>query len=117
MGQIIPMNNVFFDANQSSLKEMSFAELDRVVAFLEQNSNLIVEVGGHTNGWCSHEFASELSRNRAASVADYFKSKGISENHIQFKGYGKTNPITDNNTLSGRKKNQRVELKILEILD
>ncbi len=117
VGQIIPMNNVFFDANQSSLKEVSFAELDRVVAFLEQNSNLIVEVGGHTNGWCSHEFASELSRNRAASVTDYFKSKGISENHIQFKGYGKTNPIADNNTLSGRKKNQRVELKILEILD
>ena len=117
VGQIIPMNNVFFDANQSSLKELSFPELDRVMAFLEQNGNLVVEVGGHTNGWCSHEFASELSRNRAASVTDYFKSKGISADHIQFKGYGKTNPIADNNTLSGRKKNQRVELKILEILD
>ncbi len=117
VGQIIPMNNIFFDANKSSLKESSFTELERVLNFLKNNPNLVVEVGGHTNGWCGHEFASELSKDRSKEVADYFTSNGIPENKIAFKGYGKTTPIADNNTLAGRKKNQRVELKILEILD
>ncbi len=117
VGQVIPMNNIFFDANKSSLKDESFAELKRVLDFLQKNSNLIVEVGGHTNGWCSSEFASELSRDRAKEVRAYFVKNGISENRIEYRGYGKTVPIASNDTLAGRKKNQRVELKILEIKD
>ncbi len=116
VGQIIPMNNIFFDANESSLKTESETELQRVLGFLKDNSNLVVEVGGHTNGWCSHEFAHELSTDRSSVVRQYFIDKGIPENRIQNRGYGKTNPIATNDTRAGRKKNQRVELKILEIL-
>lgn len=115
IGQIIPMNNIFFAANESKLKKESFGELDRVLAFLEENPNLIVEVGGHTNGWCSHEFAHELSTDRSKVVMNYFLSKGIESKRIQNRGYGKTNPVATNDTRTGRSKNQRVELKILEI--
>ena len=116
VGQVIPMNNVFFDANEASLKEISFKELNRVLQFLENNKQLIVEVGGHTNGWCSHEFANELSRDRSEAVAKFLTDKGIVASRIKFRGYGKTQPIESNDTLKGRKKNQRVELKILEVL-
>lgn len=116
VGQVIPMNNLFFDANKSKLKPSSDTELKRVLQFLRKNKNLIVEVGGHTNGWCSSEFASKLSRERAKEVADYFIEQGISSNKIRHRGYGKVQPIASNETLAGRKKNQRVELKILEIL-
>ncbi len=117
VGQVIPMNNIFFDANKSDLKDESFAELERVLEFLKKNNNLVVEVGGHTNGWCSSSFADQLSRGRSKRVMNYFIKNGISENKVRYRGYGKTMPIADNNTLAGRKKNQRVELKILEILD
>ena len=115
VGQIIPMNNIFFDANKSTLKPASTAELERVLAFLQKKSNLIIEVGGHTNGWCSSSFAHELSMDRSKAVADYLIEHGISEHRIQFRGYGKTKPVATNDTIAGRKKNQRVELKILEI--
>ncbi len=115
-GQIISLNNVFFDANKSTLKEASNTELERVLAFLKKNPNLVVEVGGHTNGLCSHKFAAELSEDRSKAVRKFFLDHGIPENHVKYMGYGKTQPIADNKTLSGRKKNQRVELKILEIL-
>lgn len=117
VGQVIPMNNIFFDANKSTIKEQSSAELERVLEFLKKNNKLIVEVGGHTNGWCSSSFAHELSSGRAKKVRQYFIDNGIAENRIQYRGYGKQMPVASNDTLAGRKKNQRVELKILEILE
>ncbi len=116
VGQTIPMNNLFFDSNKSSLKGESITELARITKFLRNNPNLVVEVGGHTNGWCSHTFANDLSTDRSKVVAEYFYEQGISENKVLYKGYGKTNPIASNDTIKGRKENQRVELKILEIL-
>jgi outer membrane protein OmpA-like peptidoglycan-associated protein len=117
VGEIIPMNNIFFDANETTLKEGSHNELDKVLAFLKQHPNLIVEIGGHTNSWCSHEFANQLSHGRAKEVKAFLISKGISKTRIQSHGYGKTKPIADNKTVSGRKKNQRVEMKIVQIVD
>ncbi len=117
VGQIIPMNNIFFDANESTLKPASTNELKRVLAFLTKESNLIIEIGGHTNGWCSSSFAHELSMQRAKTVAGYLVENGISEHRIQFRGYGKTKPIATNDSVVGRKKNQRVEMKILEIAE
>ncbi|MGB0982934.1 MAG: OmpA family protein [Saprospiraceae bacterium] len=117
VGQIIPMNNIFFDANKATIKDASFNELDKVLQFLNAHPNLIVEVGGHTNSWCSHDFANELSDGRSKMVREHLISKGISETRIKYHGYGKTKPIADNKTAYGRKRNQRVELKILEILE
>ena len=114
-GQTIPLNNIFFDANKSTIKAISETELQRVLGFLNKYSGMIVEIGGHTNGWCSHDYANELSLDRAKEVQAYFLEKGISENRIKFRGYGKTKPIATNETPQGRKKNQRVELKILSM--
>ncbi len=115
VGQIIPLNNIYFDANEATLKETSEAELLRALKFLDQNPNLIVEISGHTNGLCSHEFANELSSARSATVANFLKENGISKVRVTNRGYGKIQPIASNANVEGRRKNQRVEMKILEI--
>ena len=115
VGQIIPLKNIYFDANKSSLKEASNIELARAFAFLDSNPNIIVEISGHTNGLCSHEFARTLSKDRSKAVSDYLTERGIPISRLRFKGYGKTVPIASNDSVAGRKKNQRVEMKILEI--
>ena len=115
VGQIIPLNNIYFDANEATLKETSEAELLRALKFLDQNPNLIVEISGHTNGLCSHEFANELSSARSATVAEFLTENGISKARVTNKGYGKIQPIASNANVEGRRKNQRVEMKILEI--
>jgi outer membrane protein OmpA-like peptidoglycan-associated protein len=56
-----------------------------------------------------------LSTNRAKSVADWLVAKGISSDRIQFKGYGWKMPVEPNTTPEGRRKNQRVEVKILNM--
>jgi outer membrane protein OmpA-like peptidoglycan-associated protein len=114
-GQIISLDNVFFDANLATLKEISKVQLDQMAAFLLENNTIYVEIGGHTNGLPEHDFCQKLSNDRARVVWEYFVSRGIPAERMTWKGYGKTIPLADNTTLEGRKKNQRVELKIIKV--
>ncbi|MEM1318740.1 MAG: OmpA family protein [Bacteroidota bacterium] len=113
-GQIIPMNNIFFTANTPELKASSDKELERVLQFLQTHPEITIEFGAHTNGSLSQDFALDLSTKRAKAVADYFLSQGIDATRIQYLGYGKSMPIATNDTVKGRKKNQRIEMKILQ---
>ena len=89
--------------------------MEDVYQFLLHNPDVIVEVGGHTNNIPSEDYCNALSTARAKAVTEYLIQKGVNPAKIQFKGYGKSKPIADNKTASGRLKNQRVELKILSI--
>ncbi|MCB0630458.1 MAG: OmpA family protein, partial [Lewinella sp.] len=113
-GAVFSLNNVFFKPNTDQLKEVSYVELDRVVGFLADHPQVVVEVAAHTNGWLNHTLSLELSEQRARAIYDYLLSRGISGERLQYKGYGKTQPLLSNDTLEGRRKNQRVELHILD---
>ena len=52
--------------------------------------------------------------NRADATKAYLVSKGIAADRMTTAGYGSTNPIADNKTAAGRKKNRRIEIKIKE---
>ncbi len=115
IGQTIKINNLYFEADSANLKEDSYEVLDEIYDFLKNNPNVIIEIGGHTNGMPSSKFCNRLSTARAKTVADYLKTKGIAKFRIKYKGYGKTKPLYTNKTASGRRKNQRVEIKILRV--
>lgn len=114
-GQLIPLHNIFFKPNTAEFKPTSFTELNRLAEFLSKHPDLELEIGGHTNGWIGHSLALELSTKRAQKVADFLIKEGIASKRISSKGYGKTRPIASNETLEGRRLNQRIELKILKI--
>lgn len=116
-GQILTLNNVYFDANKSVLKDASKDQLFEIAEFLKMHPNIYVEIGGHTNSLPEDTFCNQLSDARAKNVAEFIISQGISADRVTYKGYGKTLPIADNNTLEGRKKNQRVDLKIMRIAE
>ena len=106
---------MYFEADTFAFNEDSYEVLDEVYEFLKSNSDITIEIGGHTNGTPSHHYCDELSTNRAKAVAHYLIKKGISAEKLKFKGYGKRKSIASNLTPEGRKKNQRVEIKILKI--
>lgn len=114
-GSIIRLNNIYFDADKFDITDRSLPALEEVYAFLANNSDVSVEIGGHTNSRPTDDFATTLSTNRARSVAQWLIAKGIAPERVQFKGYGKKYPIETNYTEEGRMKNQRVEIKILSI--
>ena len=115
-GQTIRIEKLYFEADKSDIQNSSYPALDELFEFMAANPDVIVEIAGHTNGrptddaWCDR-----LSTARAKAVADYLSGKGIPKERLQYKGYGKRQPIAGNDTSEGRRKNQRVEIKILSI--
>jgi outer membrane protein OmpA-like peptidoglycan-associated protein len=114
-GQVLRIENLYFQTDSSKISQNSYAELDKIYNFLRSNSEISIEVGGHTNGNCDTKFCNELSEKRAQAVAYYLIGKGISSKRLKYKGYGKAKPLATNSTPSGRKRNQRVEIKILSL--
>ncbi len=112
-GQIIAIEKLYFKADSSNFMSGSELVLDEIYIFLEENPKVIIEIGGHTNSIPREDYCNYLSTERAKTVANYLYSKGIPKYRIKFKGYGKSKPIASNSSRLGRKKNQRVEIKIL----
>ena len=113
IGMSTELKTVVFEANSAQLKPESYKELSRLLSFLQQNSKLIIEVGAHTGGQLSHITAYNLSNRRAEQIVNYLIINGIDSSRLKAKGYGKTLPIADNNTIEGQKKNQRIEVRII----
>lgn len=114
VGESIVLKNIFFETDSYKIKEESFSELDKLVAFLRLNTTIKVEIGGHTDNIGTKKHNEELSENRAKSVKEYLVSKGISEKKISYKGYGFSQPIANNKTQEGRSQNRRTEFKVVE---
>ncbi len=116
-GSIYRLELVNFDVNKYELKAESTEELTLLLTFLNDHPAAVIEVRGHTNNqmWPNVDFANELSTNRAKAVADWLIAKGIAADRVQHKGYGWTMPLEPNINVEGRKKNQRVEVKILNM--
>jgi outer membrane protein OmpA-like peptidoglycan-associated protein len=114
-GESVVLNNIFFAPSSSRLTPDSKPELDRVVEFLNENSSVKVEIGGHTNNACSDDWCNKLSTARAKSVYDYLLKQGINIKRLRYKGYGKRKPRMSNDTPEGMRANRRVEFTILEI--
>lgn len=115
VGQIVRINNVFFEFGKSDLKTESFAELNRIAAYLKLKPKVKIEMGGHTDNVGRDESNYVLSTERAKSVQQYLVNQGVALNRISFKGYGKTLPVSTNDTEEGRAQNRRVEFTIMEL--
>ncbi len=114
-GSTIRIDNLYFEADKAVVMQNSFAVLDDLYNFLNRNPDVVVEIGGHTNNLASENYAYRLSSDRAKTIYDYLVKKGIDKERLKYKGYGKKVQIAGNNTAEGRRKNQRVEIKILSI--
>ena len=115
VGEIVRLNNIFFDFGKSNLRIESFPELDRIAKILNENQNMQIEISGHTDNVGSDDANLKLSTDRAKAVKDYIISKGINETRVVSKGYGKAKPVAGNETEEGKQRNRRVEFTILKI--
>jgi outer membrane protein OmpA-like peptidoglycan-associated protein/tetratricopeptide (TPR) repeat protein len=114
VGKKVVMNNILFETGKSILTAGSYAELERLLNFMTDNSQMKIEISGHTDKTGSEPVNFKLSEGRAKAVVEYLVQKGIDRSRMEFRGFGSLQPIADNATSQGRAKNRRVEFKILE---
>ena len=113
---VLSLNNIFFDFDKETLKAESFPELNRIVKLMKEKPTLQIEIDGHTDATGPEAYNLGLSERRAKSVVKYLIEKGeFAKDRIQVAFFGETKPIETNETKEGRKKNRRVEFKILKL--
>ena len=112
-GTPMPLNNIFFNVDESVLLPTSITELKRIASLIQKN-NRKIELSGHTDSTGDDEHNQKLSEERAQAAKDFLVSEGCDENNVIAVGYGKKRPVADNKTAEGRRKNRRVELKFVE---
>lgn len=108
------LKNCNFETGKDVLKPESYVVIDELIQYMKKKPSLRIEIGGHTDNIGSEASNQILSEGRAKAVRKYMISKGISSGRILAKGYGMSNPISDNETEEGRAANRRTEVKILE---
>jgi len=112
-GEVIRLNNIFFEFNKADLKSESFNEIDRLYKILADNPEMKIEISGHTDDKGSDEYNRKLSDNRAKSVLTYLVNKGIDSSRLTSVGFGETQPVIENLNDENRAINRRVEFKVL----
>lgn len=111
--QKVVLKGVNFLPNSTELTPDAKRVLDEAYDALAGQTNLNVEVGGHTDSMGDEKLNESLSQRRAESVKKYLTGKGIDAGRLTARGYGEGQPVADNKTKAGRQENRRVELKIL----
>ena len=112
-GRKIILNNIFFDTDSYQLKDASRVELNKLYDLLVQNPYISIEISGHTDDTGDPDYNQELSLKLAEAVVSYLVNKEIDAKRLKAKGYGETQPVSDNSTEEGRAQNRRTELQVL----
>ena len=104
--------DVHFDFDRYSLRPGAARVLDEVVAALEEDANLRIEIEGHTCNIGTNEYNLALGDRRSNSVQEYLTSLGVGGNRLQTVSYGEERPAHDNSREETRRLNRRAALVV-----
>lgn len=107
------LNNIFFDFDKAVLKPESFPELNRIASLMKERSGMEIEISGHADATGPEAYNLQLSERRARSVVRYLVDNGVSQDRISVVFHGESKPVAPNSTVDGRRKNRRVEFRIV----
>jgi len=118
VGEVVELNNVFFDFNCSNINDLAAFDLDVLVGVLIKNPTMIIALSSHTDSHGKSKYNDWLSNKRAESAKIYLKDRGIDSERVHFVGCGETklrNHCSDGIDCSKKEHqfNQRMEVRIV----
>jgi outer membrane protein OmpA-like peptidoglycan-associated protein/tetratricopeptide (TPR) repeat protein len=123
LAKVFKINPIYFDVNKFNIRPDAAIELDKIIAIMNENPTLVVELGSHTDCRAPIAYNERLSDRRAKASAAYIKLKIKNTARIYGKGYGESQLITDcpcegdvKSTCSDEEHqlNRRTEFKIIK---
>ena len=109
----IPLNNIFFDFDEATLKPESRTELGYLIEMLKKNPKFRIEIDGFTDSIGTAAYNLRLSQGRAEAVRKYLITNGIAANRLKAKGFGDSRPLAVNENVIGRRQNRRTEFRFI----
>lgn len=110
----VKMDNIFYEFGSAKLTPDSYKGLDALVKLLNDNPNITIEIGAHTDYVGSDESNKKLSEERAKSVTDYLMEKGIEKERLTAVGYGETEPVVPDKPLVRQNRFLKVGVPLTE---
>lgn len=95
----VVIDNIFYDFDKATLRPESQKALDEMIKMLNDNPNVTIELGAHTDRKGTEQYNERLAQRRAQSVVDYLITGGIEKERLEAKGYGESVPKTINKKL------------------
>lgn len=105
-------SGILFDVGSDKLKSAAQNNVSQLAVILNKYKDTNILIEGHTDSTGSDRTNMNLSEYRASSVARQLKTEGVQGTRISTTGYGETQPVADNGSVSGRTENRRVEVAI-----
>lgn len=96
----VVIENIFYAFDKATLRPESKEALDEMIKMLNDNPNVTIELGAHTDRKGTDEYNERLAQRRAQSVVDYLIAGGISEDRLEAKGYGESMPKVINKKMA-----------------
>ena len=120
ISKLYEINSIYYDLDKADIRTDAAEELDKIVQFLTDNTQMNLELGAHTDARASTGYNLKLSQRRAESAVNYIIRRGITKDRIKPKGYGEGQLI--NECSDGvecpeemHQQNRRTEFKIIKI--
>ncbi|MGD1846066.1 MAG: PorP/SprF family type IX secretion system membrane protein [Salibacteraceae bacterium] len=117
LAEIIDLNPIRFEVNSARLTPDAKVELDKVVKVLNENPEMRIEIGAHTDCTGGAEGNLRLSQKRAKSTLDYIQARIENPDRIDGQGYGETQPLSDcacgDCSRTDHELNRRTEFRII----
>ena len=120
ISKLYEINSIYYDLDKADIRTDAAEELDKIVQFLTDNTQMNLELGAHTDARASTGYNLKLSQRRAESAVTYIIRRGIAKDRIKPKGYGEGQLI--NECSDGvecpeemHQQNRRTEFKIIKI--
>ena len=107
------LSDVQFGVAESAIRPEFARRLDAVVAVLQANPGVHVEIQGHTDNTGPAAVNRALSEARARAVVAYLSAQGVDAGRLTHRGLGATRPVAVNDMPEGRALNRRVEIRPL----
>ncbi|GAB3510600.1 OmpA family protein [Spirosoma knui] len=105
-------SDILFDVNSYELKSETKRQLTEFAQTLNTYSDTDIRIEGHADATGSDDLNLKLSKQRADAVASFLQAQGVKASRIDEKGYGEAQPVADNSTEAGRRKNRRVDVAV-----
>lgn len=112
-GKQIVLKNIYFKRAKPDVVPESFGALRVLAKVIKTRPNLIIRVEGHTDNVGDRQALLDLSVARASSIKTFLKSEGVPDYQVEVTGFGGSKPLTDNSTEAHRRKNRRVEIRVV----
>lgn len=96
----VVIENIFYDFDKATLRPESKVALDEMIKMLNDNPNVTIELGAHTDRKGTDKYNEGLAQRRAQSVVDYLIAGGIAPDRLEAKGYGESVPKVINKKMA-----------------